>query len=196
MSVGLPGARQPIAQANGLPDTVWFRFFADLASQSNSAASRDGVAMLADVVAASDADALIVAQAFAPNQVSAGATFSGRIIGLTSNGSAGTLNLWLSVNGVKVFTQSFTTPDIPGADKGFTANFDWTVRTQGASGTLQCAGELILALNYPTVLPSAATAKSAIDTTQAVTFALGMHWSATDAANVATVKIGTLRRTV
>lgn len=194
MSVTLPGARQPIDAAGNLPDLVWFRFFNDLASASNGSAAMGGVALTDDATSDSSADVVILSQAFAANTLSGGASFAGRVNGLTTNSSAGTLNLWLAVNGVKVFTQAFTTPDIPGANKGFTANFDWTVRTQGANGTLQAAGDLILALNYPTVLPSANTAKSAIDTTKNVTFALGFNWSG--AGNVATVKAATLRRIV
>lgn len=120
--------------------------------------------------------------------LTAGVTLSGRVIGETSNGNVpGTLNLWLSVGGVKVLTHSFTTPDVPGAGKGFAADFTLTVR---APGSAVAGGVLSLAYNAPTVLPSASVPFSM--PTSGATFALGMNWTAADPDNIATVKVAFL----
>ena len=119
----------------------------------------------------------------------AGMTVRGQVIGQTSNGTTpGTLSLWLAVDGVKVFTQAFTTPEQVGADKGFAADFVLTVRTPGAA---MAAGVLHLAYNAPTVLPAVANSTFAVPDTGAV-FALGMNWSAANLNNAATVKIAVL----
>lgn len=119
----------------------------------------------------------------------AGATLSGRIVGVTSNGETpGTLNLWLSVGGVKVLAHAFTTPDIPGSGKGFAADFTVTVR---APGSVMAGGVLSLAYNAPTVLPAVSAAPVAIPAGPAVV-ELGMNWTAADPANTATAKIAYL----
>lgn len=124
-----------------------------------------------------------------PQQLKAGAVIAGRIVGVTSNGTTpGTLNLWLSVGGVKVLTHAFTTPDVPGAGKGFAADFTVTVRS---AGSVMAGGVLSLAYNAPTVLPAVSAAPVAIPAGPAVV-ALGMHWSAADAANIATAKVAFL----
>ena len=120
--------------------------------------------------------------------LAAGAQISGRVIGLTSNSSTpGTLNIWLSANGTKVFTHSFVTPATPGTNKGFAADFTITMR----SATLaQIGGVLSLAFNTPTVLPSANTATTTFAATPAL--ALGMNWTAAAVGNTATAKLAYL----
>lgn len=145
-------------------------------------------ALLADVVSASSADAPIVSLDV-NRTLKAGATISGRVIGVTNNGIvAGTLNLWLSVAGVKVFSHAFTTPDIPGVNKGFAADFVLTVR---AAGSAMAGGVLSLAYNAPTVLPAVSLAEFSVPTAGAE-FVLGMNWTATNAANIATAKVAYL----
>ena len=145
--------------------------------------------LLANVVAVNSvADVQIVSLPFT-GTLKAGLSVSGRIVGQTSNGTTpGTLNLWLSVNGVKVFTHAFTTPDVLGVNKGFAADFALTVRAPGVG---MAGGVLHLAYNAPTVLPSVSDSSFYVPDTGA-TFALGMNWTAANANNTATAKIAIL----
>lgn len=143
--------------------------------------------LLADAVSASAVDVPLIALTI-PKPLTAGAMVSGRIVGVTSNGNVpGILNLWLSVAGVKVFTHAFTTPDVIGTAKGFAADFSLTVR---AAGSAAAGGVLSLAYNAPTVLPASAT--FAIPTGANTLFALGMNWTAANAANIATARLAYL----
>lgn len=145
--------------------------------------------LLANVVAGNTAaDVPIVSLPFT-GTLKAGMTVSGRIVGQTSNGATpGTLNLWLSVGGVKVFTHAFTTPDVLGTAKGFAADFTLIVRSPGLA---MAGGVLSLAYNAPTVLPSVSESSFFVPATGA-TFALGMNWTAANASNTATAKLATL----
>lgn len=146
-------------------------------------------ALLADAVASNSAADVAIVALPVNGTLKAGMTLSGRIVGVTSNGTTpGTLNLWLSVDGVKVLTHAFTTPDVSGTNKGFAADFTLTVR---APGSAVAGGVLHLAYNAPTVLPSATLTPFAMPDI-AATFALGMNWTAADASNTATAKIATL----
>lgn len=144
-------------------------------------------ALLADKEA-TDADVAILSMDV-PKSINAGAMVSGRVVGVTSNGTIpGTLNLWLSVDGAKVFTHVFTTPEVIGTDKGFAADFMLCVRTPGSA---VAGGVLHLAYNAPTVLPSVNLGAFSMPTAGA-TFALGMNWTAAQAGNIATAKLAYL----
>jgi hypothetical protein len=83
--------------------------------------------LLADAVSASAADVPLVSLTI-PKPLTAGAMVSGASSASPATATPGTLNLWLSVGGVKVLTHAFTTPDVIGSDKGFAADFTLTVR--------------------------------------------------------------------
>lgn len=145
--------------------------------------------LLANVVAGNTAADVQIVSLPVTGALRAGMTVSGRIVGQTSNGATpGTLNLWLSIDGVKVFAHAFTTPDVLGTAKGFAADFTLTVRSLGVG---MAGGVLSLAYNAPTVLPSVSDSSFFVPDTGA-TFALGMNWTAAVASNTATVKIATL----
>lgn len=145
--------------------------------------------LVADV-ATSGAAEVQVLTLLIPNALKAGALLSGRIVGTSSNGNMpGTLNLWLAMGGVKVLTHKFTTPEIIGTDKGFAADFTISVRNPGV---VMAGGVLSLAYNAPTVLPAISPGQVIVPGSDAVTVALGMHWTATDPANIATAKVAFL----
>ena len=147
------------------------------------------VSLLDDALAGNSAADVAIVSLPVNGILKAGMTLSGRIVGVTSNGTTpGTLNLWLSVNGVKLFTHAFTTPDVIGANKGFAADFTLILRAPGAA---VAGGVLSLAYNAPTVLPSASLTPFAMPTV-AATFALGMNWTAANVANIATAKVAYL----
>lgn len=150
----------------------------------------DLTATLTDDVVSNGAVEVPLVVLAVPNALKAGALLSGRIVGVTSNGNIpGTLNLWLAIGGVKVLTHAFTTPDVIGAGKGFAADFSLIVR---APGSVMAGGVLSLAYNAPTVLPLASLAPVAVSAGAGVALTLGMHWTAANAANIATVKVAYL----
>lgn len=147
-------------------------------------------ALASDVIAANTAAEQAVLSLTVPGgYLATGSMLSGRVVGVTSNGTTpGELNVWLAVNGAKVLTHKFTTPDVIGNDKGFSADFSLIVR----DGGVQAGGLLALAYNAPTVLPVAPAIAYAASLANGATFTLGMHWTAADAGNTATAKIASL----
>lgn len=145
--------------------------------------------LLQDAVLTNSASDAALVSLRVDRKLNAGATVSGRILGVTSNGAfPAALNLWLTVDGAKVMTHTFTTPDVVGNNKGFAADFTLTVRGPGSA---VAGGVLHLAYNAPTVLPAVVASPFSVPADGA-TFTLGMNWSTAIAGNVATAKIAFL----
>lgn len=146
-------------------------------------------ALVSDVVTQnSTADGSVLTFVLPAASIVIGTTVAARLTGLiTSAASAGTLSVWIKSGATKVLTQVFTLPASAQSGVGLAYSASITVRTIGASGTMQIAGMLTSAgsvLGGPVI----GSLSAVINTTISNTFTIGWNWSAANAGNIATAK--------
>lgn len=150
---------------------------------------------IADAIASNTAaDVVIISETLAAGSAKVGMQRCAQVYGRVSNGTtAGTLQFWIRINGVKVFTQAFTTTATAATGKGFFVAFDWAFRTIGATGTLQVAGRIDTnSTATPTSTPDALQTPATVDTTVALLVEIGFNWTAANASNIAVTKIASI----
>lgn len=158
-----------------------------------SVAVMQPVALIADVLTQNTtADAAILAFTMPAASIVAGTTLAVRLYGITSSGaSAGTLSVWIKLGATKVSVQTFTLPATAQPNIGLVYTASITVRSVGASGTMQVGSVMTSSSNALNAGPGVGTAGAGINTTIANTFTVGWNWSVASAANIATAKNAT-----
>ncbi|EJC9817166.1 TPA: hypothetical protein P7236_006383 [Pseudomonas aeruginosa] len=148
------------------------------------------VALTADAtIVNSTADGNILQLTAPASSLAVGSTIGGRLYALVSSAAAtGTLSVWLKIGATKVITQTFMMPALGQTNTGMSYYFTASVRTTGASGTIQLSALMTSNGNALNAGPVVSTASATINTTISNTFTLGWNWSVANAANSATAK--------
>lgn len=176
-------AKADVGLANALAPAV--------ASVNVTAATRTNSAL------ATDTDFL--SATISANALVAGAAFNFEVNGLVDNGTtAGTLNLYVKINGTKVTLASITTTTTTKTNQPYTLRGTLQFPVIGASGQYSVGGQLITAspaavTSTPFVAPTGTTGTT-IDTTASATVVFGFAWTAANAANIGRVATATLEQ--
>lgn len=148
-------------------------------------AATPSIELTADLTNANNtADSPILTWTLPANAANVATTLSLRLYGqVTSAALAGNISVWIKINGTKVMTQTFTLPNFGMTATGLFYSATATVRTIGASGTIMISSLMTSNNNNINNGPAVLSAGSALNTTIANTFQIGMNWSVANAGN-------------
>lgn len=199
-AVASVGATAPISSTGGANPNISISPASGTSAGSLSASDKSKLDTLSSPIASpsqitsdvttgnTTADGPIVSMTL-PAGVLAGTTLGFRLFGIVGvTGSGGAFNVWIKVGATKVLNQAFVAPATGFSGSGLAFEATMTIRTNGASGTLQASCMMSSQNNAFNTGPGISTASASINTTSSNTITLGWNWAAANVANTATAK--------